>query len=68
MRTFASDFKSIVMTTWTYILTVALAAAFVLVVVGLVITILYYRWRLRDSHRTLARFIRESLEMKNDKK
>lgn len=55
------------MTTWTYILTVALAAAFVLLVVGLVITILYYRWRLRDSHRTLARFIRESLEMENDR-
>ena len=55
------------MTTWIYILTVALAAAFVLVVVGLVVVILYYRWRLRDSHRTLARFIRESLEMKNEK-
>ena len=55
------------MTTWTYILTVALAAAFVLLVVGLVITILYYRWRLRDSHRTLVRFIRESLEMEKDR-
>ena len=55
------------MTTWIFILTVALAAAFVLVVVGLVVAILYYRWRLRDSHRTLARFIRESLEMKNGK-
>ena len=60
-----TDFKSIVMTTWMFILTVALAAVFVLLVVGLVIAILYYRWRLRDSHRTLTRFIRESLEMEN---
>lgn len=55
------------MTTWTYLLIVALAAAFVLVVLQLVIAILYYRWRLRDSHRTLTRFIRESLEMRNEK-
>ena len=52
----------------TQILTVALAAAFVVVVLLLVAIIIYYRWRLRDSHRTLARFIRESLEMRNNKK
>lgn len=56
------------MTTWMFILTVALAAAFVVVVLMLVVAILYYRWRLRDSHRTLVRFIRESLEMRNNKK
>lgn len=55
------------MTTWTNILTVALAAAFVVVMLLLVVAIIYYRWRLHDSHRTLARFIRESLEMRNDK-
>ena len=49
------------MTDLTLILTVALAAAFVLVVVGLLLIILYYRWRLTDSYRTLARFIRENL-------
>ena len=49
------------MTDLTYILTVALAAAFVLVVVGLLLFIIYYRWRLSDSHRTLARFIRENI-------
>ena len=49
------------MTDLTLILTVALAAAFVLVVVGLLLVILYYRWRLADSYRTLARFIRENL-------
>lgn len=49
------------MTDLTLILTVALAAAFVLLVTGLLLFILYYRWRLADSHRTLARFIRENL-------
>ena len=51
----------------TLILTVALAAAFVVVVLLLVAAIIYYRWRLRDSNRTLARFIRESLELNNEK-
>ncbi|MBQ4386416.1 MAG: hypothetical protein II822_02225 [Prevotella sp.] len=49
------------MTDLTLILTVALAAAFVLVVVGLLLSLFYYRWRLADSHRTLARFIRENI-------
>ena len=49
------------MTDLTLILTVALAAAFVLVVAGLLLSLLYYRWRLMDSHRTLARFIRENI-------
>lgn len=49
------------------IITVALAAAFVVVVILLVLAIIYYRWRLRDSHRTLARFIRENIELKNEK-
>lgn len=49
------------MTDLTLILTVALAAAFVLVVVGLLLLILFYRWRLADSLRTLARFIRENI-------
>ena len=55
------------MTTWTFIITVALAAAFVVVLLLMVLTIIYYRWRLRDSHRTLAHFIRENLEIKNEK-
>lgn len=49
------------MTDLTFILTVALAAAFVLVLVGLLLLILFYRWRLADSLRTLARFIRENI-------
>ena len=45
----------------TFILTVALAAAFVLLVVGLVGVIIYYRCRLKESHRTLARLIKEEV-------
>jgi hypothetical protein len=45
----------------TLIFTVALAAAFVLVMAGLVLSLFYYRWRLMSSHRTLARFIRENI-------
>ena len=58
------------MTEMTFILTVALAAAFVLLVVGLVAVIIYYRYRLKDSQRTLARFIKENIllhEMKKEK-
>ncbi len=54
----------------TFVLTVALAAAFVLLVVGLVVVIIYYRYRLKESHRTLARFIKEEVlleEMRNEK-
>lgn len=51
------------MSTLTQILIIALATAFVVVVLLLMVAIIYYRWRLRDSHRTHARFIRESLEM-----
>ena len=54
------------MTDLTLILTVALAAAFVLVVAGLLLIIFYYRWRLADSHRTLARFIRENILLHNE--
>lgn len=47
------------MTGITFILTVALAAAFVLLVV-------YYRYRLKDSHRALARFIKEELLLREE--
>ena len=56
-------------TTWMFILTIALAAAFVVMMLLMVLTIIYYRRRLRDSHRTLARFIRENIMLheKTDK-
>ena len=55
------------MTTWMFILTVALTAAVVVVLLLFILIIIYYRWRLRDSHRTLARFIRENIEMEYEK-
>lgn len=51
------------MTGFPLILTIALAAAFVLVAVGLIVSLLYYKGRLVDSHRTLARIIKENLEL-----
>lgn len=57
----AQNLIAINMTELTLILTVAIAATFVLVVVGLLLSLFYYRWRLEDSHRTLARFIRENI-------
>ena len=51
----------------TFILTVAMAAAFVLLVVGLVVVIIYYRCRLKESHRTLARLIKENLMLREEK-
>ena len=42
---------------------VALAIAFVVIAVGLLSAVLYYYWRLRDSHRTLFRIIRENLRL-----
>ena len=42
-----------------------MAAAFVLIVVILMLATLYYRWRLIDSHSTLARFIRENVLLRN---
>jgi hypothetical protein len=56
------------METPTFILTVALAAAFVLLVVGLVTVIIYYRCRLKESHRTLARFIKENILLQEENK
>jgi Sec-independent protein translocase protein TatA len=51
----------------TFILTVAMAAAFVLLVVGLVVVIIYYRCRLKEIHRTLARLIKENLMLREAK-
>ncbi len=51
----------------TFVLTVAMAAAFVLLVVGLVVVIIYYRCRLKESHRTLARIIKENLLLREEK-
>ncbi|MBR6082612.1 MAG: hypothetical protein IKP62_06785 [Salinivirgaceae bacterium] len=49
-----------------YIITSALAAAFVVAALVLMFVVLYYRWRLIDSHSTLARFIRENVLLRNE--
>lgn len=46
-----------------FLLTVSLAAAFVILVIGLLLALVYYRWRLRDSQRTLAHFIQENITL-----
>lgn len=47
----------------TFIIIVALALAFVAVVAGLLVAVLYYRQRLHDSHRTLFRIVSENLDL-----
>lgn len=46
------------------ILTVALAAAFIVVVLALVGIIIYYRWQIGDKNATLGRFIDENEKMR----
>ena len=51
------------MTDMTFIIIGALATAFLLLVVLLILGLLYYRWRLSDSQHTLVRFIRENFRL-----
>ena len=51
------------MTDMTFIIIGALATAFLLLVVLLIVGLLYYRWRLSDSQHTLVRFIRENIRL-----
>lgn len=51
------------MTDMTFIIIGALATAFLLLVVVLILGLLYYRWRLSDSQHTLVRFIRENFRL-----
>ena len=48
----------------TLIFTVALAAAFIVVVLVLVAIIIYQRWRIGDQNVFLERFIRQNEEMR----
>ena len=47
------------------ILTVALAAAFIVVVLALVAVIVFQRWRISDNNAHLKEFIDENLEMRD---
>ena len=51
------------MTDMTFIIIGALATAFLLLAVLLILGLLYYRWRLSDSQHTLVRFIRENFRL-----
>ena len=52
------------MTDTTFIIIGALATAFFLLVVLLIVGLLYYRWRLSDSQHTLVRFIHENFRLR----
>jgi cytochrome c-type biogenesis protein CcmH/NrfG len=48
----------------TLIFTVALAAAFIVVVLALVVIIKYQRWRIGDQNVFIERFIRQNEELR----
>jgi len=48
------------------ILTVALAAALIVVVLALVAVIIYQRWRLSDKNAAISKFINENEQLRED--
>ena len=48
---------------FTMIITVALAAAFIVIVLMLVAVIIFQRWQIGEKNAALARFIRENIEL-----
>ena len=48
----------------TLIFTIALAAAFIVVVLALVIIVIYQRWRIGDQNIFIERFIRQNEELR----
>ena len=48
----------------TLVITVALAAAFIVVVLALVFIIIYQRWRIGDQNIFIERFIRQNEEQR----
>lgn len=47
-----------------FIIAVALGVAIVVVLLGLVATLIYYRWRISDSNVHLEKFISENIELR----
>ena len=47
-----------------FIIAVALGVAIVVVILGLVATLIYYRWRLSDNNVHLEKFISETIELR----
>ena len=48
------------------IITVALAAAIIVIVLALVTIIVFQRWRISDNNAHLKEFINENMEMRNE--
>jgi len=48
-----------------FIIAVALGVAIVVVLLGLVATLLYYRWRISDNNVHLEKFITENMELRD---
>lgn len=49
----------------TFVLTVALSVANVMVILILVFTLLYYRWRNTELRKGLGEFLRENMKLKH---
>lgn len=47
-----------------FVISVALGVAIVMVVLGLVFALIYYRWRVSDNNVHLEKFINENMEMR----
>lgn len=63
-RTFAIEIKNVTAMEIAFILTVALSVAVVVVILGLVLTLLYYRWRNTELLTGLGEFLRENLKLR----
>ena len=48
-----------------FIIAVALGVAIVVVLLGLVATLIYYRWRISDNNAHLEKFITENMELRD---
>ncbi len=48
-----------------FVIAVALGVAIVVVLLGLVATLLYYRWRISDNNVHLEKFITENMELRD---
>lgn len=64
LRNFASEIKQQNNMEVSFVISVALGVAIVMVVLGLVFTLIYYRWRVSDNNVHLEKFINENMEMR----
>ena len=48
-----------------FIIAVALGVAIVVVILGLVAILIYYRWRISDNNAHLEKFITENMELRD---